>query len=100
MAAVGATNIGSIELFIEPDLRTNQPRKKLVQSEAPEERVYEPEGTGVLLKKGNEVGVFNMGSTVVLVFQAPALSSSEFRFSVEKGDKIRMGEALGRLHHL
>ncbi|KAI7749684.1 hypothetical protein M8C21_010078 [Ambrosia artemisiifolia] len=100
MAAVGATNIGSIELFIEPDLRTNQPRKKLVQSEAPEERVYEPEGTGVLLKKGDEVGVFNMGSTVVLVFQAPALSSSEFRFSVEKGDKIRMGEALGRLHHL
>ncbi|KAK1435924.1 hypothetical protein QVD17_01697 [Tagetes erecta] len=106
LAAIGATNIGSIELFIEPSLRTNQPRKKLLQSEAPEERVYEPEGTGVLLKKGDEVGVFNMGSTVVLVFQAPALkkhedrSSSEFRFCVEKGDKIRMGEALGRWHDL
>ncbi|KAK9079966.1 hypothetical protein SSX86_001641 [Deinandra increscens subsp. villosa] len=106
MAAIGATNIGSIELFIEPTLRTNQPRKKLLQSEAPEERVYEPEGTGVLLKKGDEVGVFNMGSTVVLVFQAPALekhehqSPSAFRFCVEKGDRIRTGEALGHWHEL
>ncbi|CAI9289278.1 unnamed protein product [Lactuca saligna] len=96
MAAVGATNIGSIELFIEPGLRTNLPRKKLVQSEAPQERVYEPQ---VMLKKGDEVGAFNMGSTVVLVFQAPTTSpSSEFSFCVEKGDKIQMGEALGRWH--
>ncbi|KAI3707372.1 hypothetical protein L6452_25825 [Arctium lappa] len=107
MAAIGATNIGSIKLFIEPTLKTNQPRKKLLQSEAPEERVYEPEGTGVMLKKGDEVAVFNMGSTVVLVFQAPALkkqeddaSSSEFKFCVERGDKIRMGEAIGRWHDL
>lgn len=107
MAAIGATNIGSIELSIEPALRTNQPRKKVLQSDAPEERVYEPKDRGVLLKKGDEVGAFNMGSTVVLVFQAPALkkhedqeSSSEFRFCVGKGDKIRMGEALGRWHDL
>lgn len=101
MAAVGATNIGSIELFIEPELRTNQPRKKLLQSEAPQERVYEPQGTGVVLKKGDEVGAFNMGSTVVLVFQAPtALNASEFKFCVERGDKIQMGEALGHWHDL
>lgn len=55
MAAIGATNIGSIELSIEPALRTNQPRKKVLQSDAPEERVYEPKDTGVLLKKGDEV---------------------------------------------
>lgn len=92
MAAVGATNIGSIELSIEPGLRTNLPRKKLVS--VPQERVYEP---GVMLKKGDEVGAFNMGSTVVLVFQAPTGASlKEFSFCVERGDKIRMGEALGR----
>ncbi|KAK4434917.1 Phosphatidylserine decarboxylase proenzyme 1, mitochondrial [Sesamum alatum] len=103
MAAVGATNIGSIELFIEPTLRTNNPQKKLLPSEPPEERVYEPKGTGVLLKKGDEIAAFNMGSTVVLVFQAPISqssahqgSSSEFRFCIERGDRIRMGEALGR----
>lgn len=40
---------------------------------------------------------------MVLVFQAPALkmlqnrdSSSEFRFSIKRGDRVRVGEALGR----
>ncbi|KAF3448312.1 hypothetical protein FNV43_RR09025 [Rhamnella rubrinervis] len=99
IAAVGATNIGSIELLIEPELRTNQPRKKLLQAEPPEERLYEPEGVGMMLKKGDEVAAFNMGSTVVLVFQAPVVnkdSSSEFKFCIRRGDKIRVGEALGR----
>lgn len=107
MAAVGATNIGSIELFIEPTLRTNKPQKKLLHIQPPDERLYEPEGTGLLLKKGDEVAAFNMGSTVVLVFQAPISqsstikdSSSEFRFCIKKGDRIRMGEALGRWNEL
>ncbi|GLT70454.1 hypothetical protein SLA2020_425340 [Shorea laevis] len=107
IAAIGATNIGSIELFIEPELRTNRPRKKLfLHSEPPEERIYEPEGVGVMLAKGDEVAAFNMGSTVVLVFQAPISSKSvedgdsslEFRFCIKRGDRIRVGEALGRCH--
>ncbi|OMO52495.1 Phosphatidylserine decarboxylase-related protein [Corchorus olitorius] len=104
IAAIGATTIGSIELSIEPELRTNRPRKKLLHSEPPEDRVYEPEGVGVMLKKGDEVAAFNMGSTVVLVFQAPTLKSatnndaSEFRFSIRRGDRIRVGEAIGRCH--
>ncbi|GMJ04840.1 phosphatidylserine decarboxylase 1 [Hibiscus trionum] len=105
IAAIGATNIGSIELFIEPELRTNRPRKKLLPSEPPEERLYEPEGVGVVLKKGDEVAAFNMGSTVVLIFQAPTSKSSkqgdasEFRFSISGGDRIRVGEALGVWHN-
>ncbi|XP_047306946.1 phosphatidylserine decarboxylase proenzyme 1, mitochondrial [Impatiens glandulifera] len=103
MAAVGATNIGSIELYIEPTLQTNQPRKKLLHREPPEERVYEP--AGIRLRKGEEVAAFNMGSTVVLVFQAPISKSldmdekdslSAFKFTVNKGNRIRAGEALGR----
>lgn len=43
------------QLFVEPELKTNKPRKKLVHSNSPEERVYEPEGVGVTLKKGDEV---------------------------------------------
>ncbi|XP_018446566.1 phosphatidylserine decarboxylase proenzyme 1, mitochondrial [Raphanus sativus] len=103
LAAVGATNIGSIELFIEPELRTNKPKKKLFPTEPPEERVYDPQGQGVQLEKGKEVGVFNMGSTVVLVFQAPTAnsldgssSSSDYRFCVKQGDRVRVGQALGR----
>ncbi|KAF4374721.1 phosphatidylserine decarboxylase proenzyme 1, mitochondrial [Cannabis sativa] len=99
IAAVGATNIGSIELVIEPKFRTNLQRKRLAHSEPPEERLYDPEGVGIMLRKGDEVGAFNMGSTVVMVFQAPVKktvdSLSEFKFSVKRGDKIRVGEALG-----
>ncbi|XP_023532754.1 phosphatidylserine decarboxylase proenzyme 1, mitochondrial [Cucurbita pepo subsp. pepo] len=104
IAAIGATNIGSIKLFIEPELRTNKPKRgKSLHSEPPEERVYEPEGVGITLKKGDEMAAFNMGSTVVLVFQAPVSnlhkngdSRSEFKFSIKRGDRIRAGEALGR----
>ncbi|GMP95789.1 hypothetical protein CsSME_00044701 [Camellia sinensis var. sinensis] len=105
IAAIGATTIGSIELFIEPELWTNQPRKNLLHSEPPEERVYEPEAVGVMLKKGDEVAAFNMGSTVILIFQAPISksleddsASSEFRFCIKRGDRIHVGEALGRWH--
>ncbi|KAL9246849.1 hypothetical protein vseg_020337 [Gypsophila vaccaria] len=102
LAAVGATTIGSIELFIEPELRTNRPMKKLLQPEPPAERVYERRGAGLMVKKGHEVAAFNMGSTVVLVFQAPVAkssndsTSSDFRFCVKHGERIRVGEALGR----
>ncbi|KAL1316684.1 hypothetical protein HN51_068848 [Arachis hypogaea] len=107
LAAIGATNIGSIELFIEPELHTNKPKKKLLPSEPPDERVYvsESESIGRMLKKGDEFAAFNMGSTVVLVFQAPIPklvhednSSEEFKFCVKPGDRIRVGEALGRWH--
>ncbi|KAJ7952527.1 Phosphatidylserine decarboxylase proenzyme 1, mitochondrial [Quillaja saponaria] len=108
LAAIGATNIGSIELFIEPELKTNRPRKNLLhglQSEPPAERVYEHEGIGRMLKKGEELAAFNMGSTVVLVFQAPISkllehgdSPGEFKFCVRPGDRIHFGEALGRWH--
>nr|GMD94232.1 phosphatidylserine decarboxylase proenzyme 1, mitochondrial [Ipomoea batatas] len=99
MAAIGATNIGSIELFIEPTLRTNKPQKNILHLEPPEERVYEPDGTGIRMKKGDELAAFNMGSTVVLVFQAPISSPSDFRFCIKKGERIQMGEALGRWHN-
>lgn len=97
IAAIGAINIGSIELPIEPEFRSNLPRKKLLHPETAEERLYEP-GIGMTLRKGDEIAAFNMGSTVVMVFQAPVIigdSSSEFKFSIKRGDKIRVGEALG-----
>lgn len=106
MAAIGATNVGSIKLFIEPELKTNRPRQRLLHSEPPDERLYEPEGVGVIVKKGEELAAFNMGSTVVLVFQAPVSESpgknghsSEFKLCVKSGDKIKVGEAIGKWSH-
>lgn len=103
VAAIGATNVGSVKLLIEPELKTNRPLKKLLPSGTPDERVYEPEGVGLMIKKGEEVAAFNMGSTVVLVFQAPISESPEkikggpeFKFCVRNGDRIRVGEVIGR----
>ncbi|KAK4742052.1 hypothetical protein SAY87_000053 [Trapa incisa] len=106
MAAIGATNIGSIELYIEHELRTNQPKKKLAHTEPPDEQFYGPEGGGIAVRRGDEVAAFNMGSTVVLVFQAPTAespsvkedSSPGFSFCVRRGERIRVGAALGRWH--
>lgn len=42
---------------------------------------------------GQEVGEFRMGSTVVLLFEAP----KEFAFDVDVGQTIQMGQALGKI---
>jgi phosphatidylserine decarboxylase len=43
-------------------------------------------------KIGEEIGGFRLGSTVVLVFEAP----KSFEFTVERNQYIKMGQALGR----
>lgn len=48
---------------------------------------------GVPLNKGQEMGGFKLGSTVVLVFEAP----ENFRFNIEAGEKIKVGQRLGSL---
>ncbi|KAL5210943.1 hypothetical protein ABZP36_006566 [Zizania latifolia] len=101
IAAIGATNVGSIKLLIEPELRTNKAGSKILSSQTPDERFYE--GTSVMVKKGEEIAGFNMGSTVVMVFEAPVSKAreegtvtSDFNFCIKAGDKMRVGEAIGR----
>lgn len=48
----------------------------------------------VQLEKGAEMGRFNMGSTVILLFAKDAL---EWGQGLKEGQKVRMGEALGAL---
>lgn len=43
------------------------------------------------LIKGEEMGGFMLGSTVVLCFEAPR----GFQFDVKVGDKVKLGQALG-----
>ncbi len=45
---------------------------------------------GVLLKRGDNFGDFNFGSTVVLVFEAP----DNLEFNFKSGDPIRLGQSL------
>lgn len=46
---------------------------------------------GITLMKGDEVGRFNLGSTIVLVFEAPR----EFEFVVHPGQRVQYGQAVG-----
>ena len=49
-------------------------------------------GKSLLLEKGQEIGWFNMGSTVILLFED---NGFEFEPAMARGQKIRMGERLG-----
>lgn len=56
----------------------------------------EPPGS-VELEKGEEMGRFNMGSTVILLFGKDAISWSR---SLKAGAEVRMGEEIGRLENI
>lgn len=67
---LGATNVGSVDVYIDKDLKTNKWvgfRRKINDANQYDE-VRLPE---INLKKGELLGQFNMGSTVVLIFEAP-----------------------------
>lgn len=45
--------------------------------------------------RGEELGGFKFGSTVVLVFEAP----DGFEFDLVQGQRVQLGNALGRIRH-
>lgn len=92
MTPVGATNVGSIKIAFDKDLKTNT-----LNRDKPEhgfvEATYKNSSKilgGHPLKAGEEIGGFSLGSTIVLVFEAP----NELKFTIEEGQKVKVGEAL------
>jgi phosphatidylserine decarboxylase len=45
------------------------------------------------LERGDDFGEFNLGSTIVLIFEAP----KAFKFQVKPNQKVFLGEPLGSL---
>uniref|UniRef100_A0A2R5LN66 Phosphatidylserine decarboxylase proenzyme, mitochondrial n=1 Tax=Ornithodoros turicata TaxID=34597 RepID=A0A2R5LN66_9ACAR len=87
MTAVGATNVGSIKVYFDKDLVTNTRKYK---KHAFQDKCFQSNhnSEGVHLEKGDPFGEFNLGSTIVLIFEAPA----GFNLQLHKGQKIKYGE--------
>ncbi|XP_070573095.1 phosphatidylserine decarboxylase proenzyme, mitochondrial-like isoform X2 [Ptychodera flava] len=93
MAAVGATNVGSIRIYCDKELSTNMVGKFDKNSFHDRSLACKHREAGIPMHKGEPLGEFNLGSTIVLVFEAP----KDFEFNIEPGQKIRFGEKLGNL---
>ncbi|KZF24135.1 phosphatidylserine decarboxylase [Xylona heveae TC161] len=121
---VGATNVGSIVINFDRELRTNSLLTDTAADRAAaeaakrgepysgfSEATYAPASRvlgGHALTRGEEMGGFQLGSTVVLVFEAPKGKRRSFdegwqggerkggwRWAVEQGQKVKVGQALG-----
>lgn len=86
MTPVGSTNVGKVKIHGDFDIPPNQPFIRPWTANVSIETAQP-----VALQKGVEMGYFDMGSTIVLIFEAP----EHFNFTVTKGQKIRVGAPLG-----
>ncbi|KAM4707684.1 phosphatidylserine decarboxylase proenzyme, mitochondrial isoform 2-T2 [Discoglossus pictus] len=92
LTAVGATNVGSIRIYFDRDLQTNSPRYSK-GSHNDLSYVTNNNQDGIVMRKGEQLGEFNLGSTIVLIFEAP----KDFTFNLKAGQKIHFGEAVGSM---
>lgn len=82
---VGALFVGSIETTWNGEINP-PPRPKAIRSL--------PSGTGLEVAKGEEIGRFNMGSTVVMLFEPGRIS---FDPALAPGATLRMGQRIGTI---
>ena len=121
---VGATNVGSIKINFDRELRTNSLTTDTAADRAAEEAANRGESYsgfaeatyaeaskilgGHALRKGEEMGGFQLGSSIVLVFEAPKGRRQSFdegwtegsrkggwQWVVEQGQQVKYGEAVG-----
>lgn len=120
---VGATNVGSIKINFDRELRTNSLTTDTAADKAAEEASARGEPYsgfaeasyanaspilhGHALKRGEEMGGFQLGSTIVLVFEAPKgrrpsldegysdQRPGGWKWSISRGQKVKVGQALG-----
>lgn len=80
LVLVGALNVSSISMTGRGEIPSGEP-------------AYWPEAEPVPYAKGAEIGRFNLGSTVILLFPEGTV---EWDGALEAGTKLRLGTAIGR----
>ena len=84
--AVAAHGVGNIKLSFESKLRTNDIRTVPVYCGGDvRNRAFDEH-----LNHGDEVGMFKLGSTIVMIFEA----STNMEWNVKEGDKVQVGQLL------
>jgi phosphatidylserine decarboxylase len=84
VVAVGATIVGRVRAYYDPTIPvTNLPRAKPIRRDYPEP---------IPVEKGQELGAFEMGSTVILAFE-PGKVALDARLA--PGARVRVGERIG-----
>ncbi|KAK4883651.1 hypothetical protein RN001_006970 [Aquatica leii] len=86
LAAIGATNVGSIKIYCDKWLQTNLPKYKQ-RGQISKDKYL---GSNLKFMKGDAFGEFRMGSTIVLIFEAP----KNFQFNLVPGQRVKMGQAI------
>lgn len=81
---VGATNVGHIVLSFDSQVRGNQKGPHIFQH-----KKYHPE---IPVKKGDELGMFRMGSTIVMLY--PKAFREKFGNQLNKGPEVRVNANL------
>lgn len=85
---VGATFVGSMETVFAGQITPTKHRKISIKG-------YEDEDKPVTLNQADEFGHFNMGSTVILLFEKDKLSWSE---NLKENDPIQVGQVIGKVY--
>lgn len=80
--AVAAFNVGDIKIGCDPKLETNL--KDIGENK------FEDKEIKALVGKGEEFGIFNAGSTIIMVFEAP----KNLKWAVNEGDRLFVGNKL------
>jgi len=82
MILVSALNVGVMQVGFEPRIKTN--------ADAEQSSVYEYEDTN--LKKGDDFGCFEMGSTIIVIAQKNMLE-----IEVQMNDNVKFGQTIAKV---
>jgi len=84
LVMVAATNVGNMTMSYDEKIQS----KRRVGDRRPQPRNYEP---GIAVRRGEEIGIFHMGSTVVMLFAPGVLEGDPAKL---KGISSKVGASL------
>ena len=83
MVLVSALNVGVMQVGFEPRIKTN--------ADAEHSSVYEYKD--IKLKKGDDFGCFEMGSTIIVLAQKDMLD-----IEINMNDNVKFGQTIAKVH--